>query len=44
MEDLLNSIGCHGGNISIVTQKNGGDSHEIAQQVSMSGAKARHFL
>jgi hypothetical protein len=44
VEDLLNSIGCHGGNVSIVTKKNGPDSHEIAQQVSMSGAKARHFL
>lgn len=45
VEDLLNSIGCHGGNVSIITQKNiGGDSHEIARQVSMSGGKARRFL
>ena len=45
VEDILNSIGCHGGNVSIVTQKNNGaDSHDIAQQVSMSGGKAKRFL
>lgn len=44
VEELLNSIGCHGGNVSIVAAKNMGDTHEVAQQVSMSGAKARRFL
>ena len=44
VEELLNSLGCHGGNVQIVVQKNTGDSHEVAQQVSMSGGKARRFF
>ena len=38
VEDLLNSIDCHGGNVRIVTdKKDSGLSYEIAQKVSMSG-------
>lgn len=44
VESLLNSIGCHGTNTSIVAEKKNGSAHEVAQQVSMSGLKARHFL
>ena len=44
VEELLNSIGCHGGNVSIAVAQSPGDAHEVAQQVSMSGQKARHFL
>ena len=45
VEDLLNSIDCHGGNVRIVTDKKAsGLSYEIAQKVSMSGGKAKHFL
>lgn len=44
VEALLNSIGCHGTNTSIVIEKKNGSAHEVAQQVSMSGQKARHFL
>ena len=44
VEDLLNSIDCHGGNVRIVTDKKAsGLSYEIAQKVSMSGGKAKHF-
>ena len=39
------SIDCHGGNVRIVTDKKAsGLSYEIAQKVSMSGGKAKHFL
>ena len=42
LEDLLNTLGCHGGNVKIEVNKNAsGMSHEVAQQVSMTGAKAR---
>lgn len=45
VEDLLNSLGCHGGNVKIeVNKQASGMSHEVAQQVSMTGAKARRFL
>ena len=45
VEDLLNSIDCHSGNVRIVTGKNTSSlSYEIAQKVSLSGAKAKHFL
>ena len=43
VEELLNSIGCHGGNVQIVV-KDTSDSHEVAQKVSMSGGKARRFF
>ena len=41
---LLNSIGFHGTNTSIVAEKKNGSAHEVSQHVSMSGQKARHFL
>ena len=44
VEGLLSSLGCHGGNVKIVANKKNGDNHEVAQQVSMSGVKARRFL
>lgn len=44
VEELLNSLGCHGGNVQIVVKKNIGDSHDVSQQVSMSGGKARRFF
>ncbi len=44
VEGLLNLLGCHGGNVTIVANKKNGDNHEVAQQVSMSGVKARRFL
>ncbi|RYA63368.1 hypothetical protein DD598_30415, partial [Enterobacter cloacae complex sp. 2DZ2F16B1] len=44
VEVLLNSIGCHGGNVSMVAAKNTRKAHYIAQQVSMSGQNARLFL
>ena len=45
VEDLLNTLGCHGGNVKIeVNKQASGMSHEVAQQVSMTGAKARRFL
>lgn len=44
VEELLNSLGCHGGNVQIVVKKNPGDTHEVAQQVSMSGGKAQRFF
>ena len=44
LEHLLNSIGCHGGNVKIEANKQAsGMSHEVAQKVSMTGAKARRF-
>lgn len=44
VEELLNSIGCHSGNVSIVLAKKMGEAHDIAQQVSMSSRKARRFF
>lgn len=45
VENILNEIGCHGGNVQIrVDKKISGVNHEVAQKVSMSGAKARRFL
>ena len=45
VEKILNEIGCHGGNVQIrVDKKISGVNHEVAQKVSMSGAKARRFL
>ena len=45
VENLLNEIGCHGGNVQIrVDKKISGVNHEVAQKVSISGAKARGFL
>ncbi len=44
VEGLLNSLGCHGGDVKIVANKKNGYNHDIAQQVSMSGVKARRFL
>ena len=45
VENLLNEIGCHGGNVQIrVDKKISGVNHEVAQKVSISGAKARRFL
>ena len=44
VEELLNSLGCHGGNAQIVVKKNTRKKHEVAQQVSMSGGKARRFF
>ena len=44
VEELLNSIGCHGGNVQILVKKDTGDTHEVAQQVSMSGGKSQRFF
>ena len=45
VEHLLNSLGCHGGNVKIEVNKQAfGMSHEAAQQVSMTGAKTMQFL
>ena len=42
VENLLNEIGCHGGNVQIrVDKKISGVNHEVAQKVSISGVKAR---
>lgn len=44
VEELLNSLGCHGRNVHIVVKKDTGDKHEVAQQVSMSGGKSQRFF
>lgn len=42
IEAILNSIGCHGGNVSIMGEVE--NMHEVPQKVSMNGVKARRFL
>ena len=42
IEGILNSIGCHGGNVSIMGEVE--NMHEVPQKVSMNGVKARRFL
>lgn len=42
IEAILNSIGCHGGNVSIMGEVD--NMHEVPQKVSMNGVKARRFL
>lgn len=45
VKQLLNSLDYHGGNVKIEVNKQAfGMSHEVSQQVSMIGAKARQFL
>ena len=42
IEEILNSIGCHGGNVSIIGEVE--NMHEVPQEVSMNGVKAQRFL
>ena len=42
VEELLNSL--DGGNVQIVVKKDTGDTHEVVEQVSMSGGKAQRFF
>ena len=44
METLLNEIGCHRSRVNIVAETCREKTYEVAQKVSMNGAKARQFF